>query len=271
MGEIKTINHLLEKMWVDYTEMNPQAQKIYNLFESRGDKVMNDHIAMRTFNHPKVNVDVLSQAFLKSGYEEKGEYQFEEKKLFAKHFQHPDKNMPKVFISELKLEEFSDEFQKEVSDLIEQIPENFMERFDVCSAGRPWDVSFETYEKLKKESDYGAWLSAIGFRPNHFTVSLNHLSSLKNLRELNQVVKEAGYSLNESGGEIKGSPEVLLEQSSTLADKVSVQFSDGEKIVPSCYYEFAHRYPMENGELYEGFVAKSADKILRVRRRVKRI
>ncbi len=54
---------------------------------------------------------------------------------------------------------------------------------------------------------------------------------------------------------------MLLEQSSTLADKVSVAFSDGELAIPSCFYEFALRYPKADGELYTGFVAASADKI----------
>jgi len=31
--------------------------------------------------------------------------------------------------------------------------------------------------------------------------------------------------------------------------------------IPSCYYEFARRYEDKNGELYGGFIAKSADKI----------
>ena len=60
---------------------------------------------------------------------------------------------------------------------------------------------------------------------------------------------------------IKGSPEVLLEQSSTMADKVVVNFTDGDVEIPSCFYEFARRYPMDNGQLYTGFVAASADKI----------
>ena len=54
---------------------------------------------------------------------------------------------------------------------------------------------------------------------------------------------------------------MLLEQSSTMADKVVVSFTDGDAEIPSCFYEFARRYPMENGKLYTGFVAASADKI----------
>ncbi|MBX3040139.1 MAG: DUF1338 family protein, partial [Bdellovibrionaceae bacterium] len=70
-----------------------------------------------------------------------------------------------------------------------------------------------------------------------------------------------GHKLNASGGLIKGSPEAMLEQSSTMARPVPVKFNDGTHEVPACYYEFAKRYPQKNGELYHGFIEKSADKI----------
>ncbi|MFT6903004.1 MAG: hypothetical protein ACJAXS_003225, partial [Colwellia sp.] len=59
----------------------------------------------------------------------------------------------------------------------------------------------------------------------------------------------------------KGDEAVKLEQSSTMADHALVEFSDKTLAIPSCFYEFAKRYPMENGQLYTGFVAASADKI----------
>lgn len=46
-----------------------------------------------------------------------------------------------------------------------------------------------------------------------------------------------------------------------MADKIAVVFSDTTVEIPSCFYEFALRYPKANGELYTGFVAASADKI----------
>jgi hypothetical protein len=78
---------------------------------------------------------------------------------------------------------------------------------------------------------------------------------------LNQLLKEKGFILNSSGGEIKGSKKELLQQSSTMADRSMVEFEEGREVVPSCYYEFALRFKSENGELYEGFIASSADKI----------
>jgi hypothetical protein len=62
-------------------------------------------------------------------------------------------------------------------------------------------------------------------------------------------LKENNWKMNGSG-EIKGTQEQLLEQSSTLADLCMINFNEEAKEIPSCYYEFALRYPME--ELYQG-------------------
>ena len=40
-----------------------------------------------------------------------------------------------------------------------------------------------------------------------------------------------------------------------------VRFNQGEFEIPNSYYEFAKRYPSEEGKLFQGFVAASADKI----------
>lgn len=261
MSNITNIQALFGQMWKDYVQTNPDAQKIHDLFVKRGDNVLNDHIALRTFNLPEVGIDVCAKAFLESGYVEKGDYHFEEKKLYAKHYEHPNKEMPKIFISELLVEKFDSEVQGIIEELVSQVTSDMAERFDFVVMGRPWKCSVETYNKLKEKSEYASWLAAFGYRPNHFTVFINALESFKGITELNDFVKSCGFKLNDAGGEIKGSREVYLEQSSTLASTVDWKFDDGELRIPACYYEFAKRYPLESGELYQGFVAKSADKI----------
>ena len=67
--------------------------------------------------------------------------------------------------------------------------------------------------------------------------------------------------MNDSGGEVKGTPEELLEQSSTIAYNKEITFSNGVHTIPACYYEFAKRYPKKDGDLFRGFIAGSADKI----------
>lgn len=263
MSSNSPFDTILAAMWTDYLKLNPGALAIYNLLESQGEKILNDHIALRTFNHPDWGIESLAWIFLKYGYREKNTYEFKEKKLFAKHYEPPKAHphWPKIFISELLLEQTSEFMQTTLKECINATKPATLQSEDLIYVGRPWGAKISTYQKLALESEYGSWVYAHGFRPNHFTVNVNALTKFKSLAELNSFLKKQGHSLNASGGEIKGSAEVLLEQSSTMALDIPVQFADGTLNIPGCYYEFAKRYPMKNGELYTGFVAASADKI----------
>jgi len=254
---------IFDTLWSDYISLVPSALKIFSLFERMNEDVENDHIAIRTFQHPRVSIEVLSKLFIKAGYVERGEYNFEEKKLYAKHFEHKSaKNAPRVFISELRYNEFSSFMQQLVDLMVLNVPQNLINSGELIFARNVFGVpSYEFYELLRKESEYAAWLYAYGFRANHFTVSVNSLTSFKNLESVNELLKNNGYILNNSGGEIKGKPEDLLQQSSIMAEIIPVKFKEGVYRIPSCYYEFALRYPDTNGKLYSGFIAKSADKI----------
>ncbi len=258
-----TVNQVFEKLWKEYTERTPSAEKIKNLFEREGNEVYNDHVAFRTFNDPRVNIDVLAKPFVELGYEECGEYHFQKKKLYAKHFEHAtDKKAPRVFISQLLVEEFSTSLQASVKRMIDEIPEDILNSSSLVFEGRLWEEpNFEEYNQLLEETEYAAWLYVNGFCSNHFTVDVNRLETFSSLQEVNEFLKMNGFIMNVSGGEIKGTPEQLLEQSSVLADKIPVNFKEFTRDITSCYYEFAYRHPMSNGELYSGFIAGSADKI----------
>lgn len=253
---------LFNKLWNEYTERNPHALKVYNLFTQQGEQVMNDHIAFRTFNDPRVNIEALAKFFTKYGYKEKGTYDFPVKKLFAKHYEHEDPNAPRVFISELLTEKFSPELQKTVKELINKIPQNQLNDESFLTSGIFWQpISYKTYQQLLKESEYAAWMYVFGFCANHFTVNANALKSFQEISEINDFLIKNNFKMNSSGGLVKGTRDDCLEQSSTLAEERDVKFIEGVYKIPSCYYEFAKRYPMANGKLYSGFVAASADKI----------
>ncbi len=254
---------IFEKLWQIYATQNPSVQRIHDLFVASGEVVYNDHIAFRTFNDPRINIEVLAKPFLKAGYVERGEYVFEEKKLFAKHYEHTtDPLAPRVFISELKVEEFSDFLQTTVKAAIDQIPEDMLTSDELIFSGNLWGTpSFETYETLRQESEYAGWLYVYGFCANHFTVSVNGLKNLNSMEKVNSFLKKNGFQMNDSGGEIKGTPAELLEQSSIKSEMIPVDFEEGSFEIPGCYYEFARRYADSDGQLYSGFIAKSADKI----------
>lgn len=258
-----TLEDIYNRLWIDYTQQNPDSQKVYDLFLAKGEIVLNDHIAFRTFDDERINIDVLSRVFIQRGYKEMGQYEFEEKHLFAKHFEHKtDKKAPRVFISQLKTKDFSDYLQNTIKNTVDKISEKTLNSDELIFSGNVWEIpSYNTYLRLRNESEYAAWVYVYGFRANHFTVNINALNKYNSIEKVNQLLKDNGFILNSSGGEIKGTKDELLQQSSIMANHISVEFIDGVYSIPGCYYEFAQRYMDENGELYSGFIAKSADKI----------
>jgi len=257
------LEQIFERLWNDYTAKNPSAYSIYNLFSDHGEKVQNDHIAFRTFDDARMDIKVLAEPFLERGYKLVGQYKFSQKNLSAKHFELPgNEKSPRVFISELILENFSSAMQDTIRTTIDRVDPEVWKSKDLIFAGNPFGIpSFKTYELLREESEYAAWLYVHGFRANHFTVSVNSLTGFGTIEEVNEFLKENGFLLNSSGGEVKGSKEQLLKQSSTLAEIIPIKFSEGVREIPACYYEFAERFMDVGGKIFSGFIAGSADKI----------
>ena len=76
------INDFLLKMWNDYCQLNPHINQVLNLIKAKEpNEIINDHIALRTFNHKKINRHILSEYFLKNGYKAVEDLVFTEKKI----------------------------------------------------------------------------------------------------------------------------------------------------------------------------------------------
>ncbi|MFO7721956.1 MAG: DUF1338 domain-containing protein, partial [Bacteroidales bacterium] len=189
-----TYQDIIKRLWDDYTIQNPPVKRVYDLFLQTEGRVVNDHIALRTFDDPRVNIGVLATPFLKAGYRKMEDYDFEEKHLNASHFEHPDDpEAPLVFISELRVKDFSSGFQHLVGKILNQLDPLRLESeeliFDTEIFGLP---SREIYQELLKESEYAGWLYINGFRANHFTVSINANTRLNTLELANQFLKDNG-------------------------------------------------------------------------------
>lgn len=247
-----------DELWTQYQAITPQAIAIHQLFESKGEIVENDHVAFRTFADSPIGIHQLEPILTNLGFRVFDDYHFEAKKLYARSYVHALLDT-KIFLSELKWHELSYSSQHIITGLLADLDENQHYQF---TDGRLWLLpSLSQYQTLAEESEYAAWMSVWGLRANHFTIFVNRLQQYNQLQGVIDLLLEHDYLLNEQGGVIKGTPDVGLIQSSTLADKVDVQFSDGEtRAIPSCYYEFAQRFDVD-GELYQGFVTSSADKI----------
>ncbi|WP_442482306.1 DUF1338 domain-containing protein [Aeoliella sp. SH292] len=258
-----TRDDFFSALWTDYVAMAPQAQRIRDAFVSRGERVVNDHVAFRTLGLEPIGIARLEPHVLALGYRQLEPYEFPDKKLRAFGYVCDDPEAPRIFLSELKVEELSPRSAAILKECAAWVDSAELSEPEVLWSGRLWDpISWEDYQTLVAESEYAAWVATLGLRPNHFTIAINYLQKTTSVEEVLGVVESLGYKVNDSGGRVKGTPEQLLEQGSTLADRMEVEFADGQvHAVPTCYYEFAKRYPDASGNLFQGFVATSADKI----------
>ncbi len=261
--QVDEVGIFFEALWRDYVEMTPRVAKIRSLFSEDNPALTNDHVAFRTFDCEPIGLERLERHFLSMGYRRLAPYHFVEKKLDAWGYVPQDPEQPRVFLSALRVGELSAQARGIIERLCASIDPARIEDRSVFHAGVLWSMpSWEEYQLLQAESDYAAWLAAIGLRANHFTISVNSLRSPNTLEGVIERVEAAGFSMNSAGGKLRGSPLEGLEQASTLADRIRVRFGDGsEREIPSCYYEFARRHPGPDGELFSGFVAASADRI----------
>lgn len=248
---------VLGQMETVYLNRNPTPRSVLELVRSVDDEQLcYDHLAFRTFGIGGYGIDSLASFFLDYGYTQMDELRFPAKKLRALWFAPPhasavpggsgvDGPLPRVFISELLVEQMSTQTQDVIRRYTETSP-NGRKYAALSSAlgSLPWEKPLSSeFEQLARESEYAAWTLANGYALNHVTISVHRLKShLNKIKKLNQFLEEKGFKLNSEGGVLKVSPDGGLLQSSTVADSLSFKFSDGvTKSIPCSYIEFAER------------------------------
>ena len=74
-----------QELWRTYQMVAPQANQIHNLFETEGEHLVNDHVAFRSFNHPRIDMNVFEENLFKHyNYKAVDTYDIRDKHLFAK-------------------------------------------------------------------------------------------------------------------------------------------------------------------------------------------
>ncbi|KAK9840541.1 hypothetical protein WJX81_000400 [Elliptochloris bilobata] len=245
------MNSYLRKLLFRYTDTSPTAATILMMLEgleSPGSPIPFDHIAFRTYGMEGQGIASLASFLETFGYADAGdELAFPNKKLRARWMRKP--GMPRVFLSEIKVEELSEGAQAIIQRYAGAMGALAGAHAGMCSATGmlPWaHPTLHEYEDLAGESEYAAWVLVNGYTLNHMTVAVHRLQGFKGgIRALNEELKRRGFELNQQGSELKVSPDGGLLQSSTVADSVLFRFADGEEqLVPGTYIEFAERAPL---------------------------
>ncbi|MFB9294863.1 DUF1338 domain-containing protein [Persicitalea jodogahamensis] len=271
-----------------YQERVPDVNIILDAMVDEGiipdtGNIENDHIAFRTLGVPHLGIASFEKIFLHYGYQKRDYYYFEGKKLDAYWFSPPEPNYPRIFVSELRVNELSQESQSIIrsytsevkSDPVDSLDLNNGEAVDAFLHQPLWRTpTLSDYLTLLEESEYAAWVIYNRYYLNHFTISVHNLPEGYNtVAEFNEFLEKHGIKLNNSGGKIKESPDGGLLQSSTVAQMLEADFANGEKhMISGSYVEFAERRVLpEYAELpadqiqrqhrRDGFEAGNADKI----------
>ena len=286
--EKKPIHIILESLFNTYSKRVPYVKKItheliQNKIISNQNDIINDHIAFRTMGVKNLGINSFEKIFMHHGYEKRDFLSFKLKKLNAYWYSHSEKNMPRIFISELKVDELSEKSKKIIFKYTDQVKKDPVDELDINNVkevinflNKPlWTLpSFEDYKILLEESEYASWVIYNRYYLNHYTISVHDLNKNYNtLQKFNEFLRSINIKLNDSGGFIKESKDGLLLQSSSVANKVKAKFSDNTtSLISGSYVEFAERkilpeyknIPIEKIESKhrrDGFEASNADKI----------
>lgn len=279
---------VLKRLFEPYKTNVPDVTHITKAMQAKGlianeDEISNDHIAFRTLGVPNLGIASLEKIFLAYGYTRRDAYFFEQKKLDAYWYAPPSPAYPRIFMSELRVQELSKEAQRIIHKYTNQIT---TDPVDALNFDKPetvgdffynplWQVpTKEEFTVLGKESEYAAWVIYNRYYLNHYTISVHALPSpYDTLENFNSFLEENGILLNTAGGKIKTSADGLLRQTSSVAKMITATFANNEKMeIAGSYVEFAERSPLpefahlskgdlKREHLREGFEANNADKI----------
>lgn len=285
---MKNLDKILAELIESYSKRVPHVQKIIEdmLKEkiiSSKDEIENDHIAFRTIAVPHLGIASLEKIFLHYGYTKKDSFVFKKKKLKAYWYAPPENHYPRVFISELCVDQLSPKNQEILNFYTNKISSDPVEAIDLDDSEavveffhkRPWATpTWQHYSQLLEENEFAAWVLYSACHLNHFTLTVhNHVEPYETIENFNFFLDKYGYKLNSAGGKIKISKDKKLLQSSTVAQTMEGVFADGDKHrIASSYVEFAERRVLDSFEHYstkdirrehrrDGFEADNADAI----------
>ncbi len=284
---------LLDRLWEKYLKRVPYAKTYVDLVNKKGGKVVNDHIAFRTLNthtgEQPEGIRAIKHIIEALEYKPVEKYSFKKRKLTATHFEHPDEMFPKIFVSQLEVEQLPEWAQNIIHQTVKDTPYQLSDealellmllksekilnleasRFLVDDLsnyfGRPWEPPFKgDILRLNDISQYAAWTLLHGNSVNHFTALINFqgVEEWPDLETTCEALKKAGVPMKET---IEGEKGNKLRQSATYAVKedVEVKTIDGTDFLnwTYAYYEFAQRDFIEvDGEvkLFSGFLGDQA-------------
>ncbi|MBN2636494.1 MAG: DUF1338 domain-containing protein [Prolixibacteraceae bacterium] len=267
---------LFNRLWKNYTKRVSFAKLYSNLAVEKGGQVVIDHVAFRTFNthtgEQPEGIRAFRHFLLCLGYRIAARYNFEKKKLSAVYFEHEDDTLPKIFVSQLEVEQLPEWAQIIIHNTVrdtkyllsdhsiellnilklkEELPTEaaeYLVKDLVNYFERPWNIPDKNdVLKLNDVSQYAAWVLLHGNSVNHFAALVNrqNVNKWPDIKSTCNALAKAGIPMKDT---IEGEEGSLLRQSSTLAVKEDVNVK-GETETEQIKWTYGYFEIVERGYL----------------------
>ncbi|MBD2562903.1 MULTISPECIES: DUF1338 domain-containing protein [Nostoc] len=294
--------NLWKLLWQEYSARVNHARTYQQMITAAGGTVTNDHIAFRSLRllvdtpqgQVNLGIDYLAQLAEALGYEAAGEYNFAQTHLYARHYRHPQQeeiHLPKLFISELIVDELPANIAQLISKTVSSIPDELTSPLTILKQygnvetiakqfqqvfTRPWlPPQRSVVEEVNEVTQYGAWVLLHGYGVNHFTGYVNgqNTPQYPDIDSTASALANLGVPMK---AEIEGNVACGLRQTATQAVTEMVTVLDdnsgAETQIPwtYAYYEIAQRYlvEVEPGKqvLFDAFLGSNAQQLFEMTR-----
>ena len=292
---------LFDTLWDRYRQRVSYVRDYEQVIAGAGATFVNDHIAFRTLAAQRrlTGIPTVSRIFEALGYQSAACYNFSDKHLTAIHYQHPNNNLPKLFISELRSWELSPQAREIVARCVGQHRQEISEEalaklvaLDESSSQDahkvlhdeivaqfhqlPWlPPERADLETINEESQYAAWVLVHGYCVNHFTALINshQVEALDDIEKTANALAAAGVPMKEG---IEGEPGSWLRQTATGAVVIDVNISEHghPSVMPwtYAYFELAERGEVTDSQTgrqqrFEGFLGPQATQLFEMTRK----
>ncbi len=287
---------LFDALWDRYRQRVSYVRDYEQVIAASKATFVNDHIAFRTIasQQPTTGIVSLSRMFETLGYVAAGCYQFPDKHLSSIHFQHPNGQFPKLFISELRAWELSDAGQAILGRTVRShrapLSDELLARLSrvdretqselLDAAVRqihdlPWDVPEQAdVVALNAETQFGAWVLVHGYNVNHFTALINSQGT-PDLADIERTIAALQKANVPMKTEIEGAAGSKLRQTATEAVTIDVAVRNQGRLTAMpwtyAYFEMAERGWITDGASgragrFEGFLGPQATNLFEMTR-----
>lgn len=296
--------HLYSLLWREYSARVSYCRTYQQMITNAGGTVANDHIAFRSLRllldspQGKINlgIDYIAQLAEALGYVLAGEYVFADTHLYARYYRHPQQaelDLPKLFISELIVDELPINIAELIYQTVATVPHELTTPVTLLTQysrddlnlpvqlqnifTRPWQPPRRSVvEAVNQVTQYGAWVLLHGYAVNHFTgyVNRQNTPTYPDIDTTASGLANLGVPMK---AEIEGNITCGLRQTATQAVTEMVTVLDDSNATEIqipwtyAYYEIAQRYIIETEpgkqELFDAFLGQNAQQLFEMTRK----